>query len=133
MKKLFILALVAVAVSGCAVKYQTPRGSSTHVFWQRGIMLMVTHTCTDHGKVYQAGRGLVADIIGAEPVNIPLDPAPIGSREIQVTLQSLDQNGNAKFVFVERFQIDYYSTTSQTWTISDSGWSGGGRQARCPR
>lgn len=132
MKRLFVVwAFIAGMMSACATIH-TPTGVQRHLFFQRGIILMITHTCSDHGRLYQAGRGLVADVRGAEPANVPMVPVVFGDREIQMTFQSLDEAGRVRTVFVERFLIDDWSTTSQTWTISDSNWTGGGgRQSRC--
>jgi hypothetical protein len=134
--KIFVLALVALATSACTASIRTPYGIQQYVFWQRGIILQVTHTCTDKGRLYQAGEGLIAEIVGAEPRDIPLMPAMLGDQQIQVTLQSIDESNKAVQIFVETFHIDYYSTTAQTWIITNSrsgywGGGGGGRRSWC--
>lgn len=130
MKSLVGLFLVAVVVSGCAQRYMTPEGPRTHFFLQRGVMLQVTHTCTDRGVLYQAG-GVVVTVLGATPRNIPLDPV-LFDRNINVTFQSLDQNGNVVGTFSQRFPINQRSTTTEIWTISDGNRSGGsGKYSRC--
>lgn len=126
MKRVFLV-IFAVLASGCVV-----RTSSGRIFFlQRGIVLQLVHTCTDQARVYQAGPGLVAEVVGATPVDIALEPPVLGGREIQVTVQSIDAAGKVTGTYVEPFYIDNYSTTTQTWVIGSTGWSGGGRQARC--
>ncbi|MDO8569339.1 MAG: hypothetical protein Q7R89_00930 [bacterium] len=134
MKKLFaLLVLAMLVVSGCAT-IGAPMGRERVWFLQRGVLLQVTHTCTDHGRLYQAGVGLVANIHGAEPQEIPLGPAIWGDREIRATLQSLNAAGKVVKVYVESFSIDQYSTMAQTWLISDGGGGGNpSRHARCGR
>ena len=125
--RVFLAVLMAFAMSGCAV-----RTSSGRVFFfQRGIVLQLIHTCTDRAMVYQAGPGFVQEVVGATPVDIPLQPPVLGGRQIQVTVQSVDSAGKVTGTFVESFSIDQYSTTTQVWVIGESGWSGGGRQSRC--
>ena len=130
MRQLFILAL-AVMASGCATV-----GGRTVVFLQRGIILTVIHTCTDKAMVYQSGRGMVAEVVGATPADLLLGPAILGDREIGVTVQSF-ANGRVVGTSSMGFNIDRNSTTSQTWTISDDrtsgGWGQGMRRSRCPR
>ena len=126
---LFLLGIL----TGCTQKYIGPSGQIERAFFlQRGIMLQVVHTCTGRARLYQAG-GVVIDLIGATPRNIPLGPAIFGDDEISVTLQSLDANGNVVRTHAASFYIDQRSTTAVAWIISDSasGWSGRGRVMSC--
>jgi hypothetical protein len=127
MKRLILVAILAIVAGGCAVR----TSSGTVFFLQRGIVLQLVHTCTDRARVYQAGPGLVAEVVGATPVDIALHPPVLGGREIQVTVQSIDATGKIVGTYVETLYIDYQHTTTQVWVIGNTGWSGGGRQARC--
>ena len=133
MKRFLVVAMVAVAVAGCVARIGDPMGSRTIVFLQRGLIVQVTHTCTDLARVYQAGVGLVAEVRGAAPQEIPMGPALAGDRGIHVTIQSINPEGKVVGVYGEGFWIDHASTTAQAWAITMSGWSGGGRQSRCQR
>ncbi len=143
MKTLSSLVLGLIFLMGCTLSVGQPHrrpqyrlldlGGGAIVLAQRGMTLQVTHTCTDLGRLYQTGVGLVADIRGAEPREFFLEPAVWGDREIQVTFQSLDQNDKVVGVYAEKFNTDRTSTT-KTWIISNRRFGGsGGTHSSCPR
>mgnify|MGYP003393370309 CR=1 FL=1 len=129
MKATILAVLVAIVASGCAVR----TSSGTHYFLQRGIVLQLIHTCTDLARVYQGGRGLVSEVAGATPVDIPLDPTIPGEQMISVTVQSINTLGRVSGTYLQTLYIDSRSTTTQSWIISDGYGGGGGRQSQCPR
>lgn len=119
--------LIALLTTGCAV----PTSGGIHFFPQRGIVLALVHTCTDRAIVYNGGLP-VAEVIGAAPRRIGLDPAVFGDQRIEVMVQSISVDGKVFRTFTETFQIDYESTTTRTWVIGDqSGWYGTARHSRC--
>lgn len=127
MNKFFraLVVLVAVATSGCAT-VNTPQGSRTFVYVQRGIMLQVTHTFTDTARIYQAGSASEFSISGAMPRNVPLGPATWGDQTIYVTLQSLNELGEVVMSCSASFQIDGNSTVARTLFVGKSTVSTGG-------
>ena len=132
--RLLALLVGALVVQGCAARLMTPQGPETVVFLQRGIILQVTHTCTDFARLYQAGKGLVGNVKGVEPHEIPLEPSIWGDREITLTLQSINSSGRVVGIYVETFRISNHSTTARAWLLSSSGrwFSGGGsHHTRC--
>lgn len=131
--RLLGLGLIALLTTGCAMKYRDVDGRERRFFFlQRGIILQVTHTCTEVAQVYQAGSGLVATVRGGTPREIPLEPSIWGDQYITVTIQSIYPSGHQK-TYIESFPIDYESTTSRAWLLSDQGYSGGWhvRHTRC--
>lgn len=131
MKKVLLLALMALVSSGCAKRVTM----GTSFFLQRGVVVQLTHTCTDKAMVYQAGRGLLGEIIGAAPKDIGLEPTIWGEQYVSATVQSINAVGKVLATFTERFSIDRRSTTTQTWEIVNRGVVGGGagRRSYCPR
>lgn len=139
MKNFLVFLLLALA--GCTLSVGQPHrrpqyqildlGVGALVLAQRGIDLQVTHTCTDRGKLYQAGVGLIADIRGAEPREFFLEPAAGSKLEIHVTFQSLDQNDKIVGVYVEKFNTK--RTPVQTWVIGGRQSGSGGKHSSCPR
>jgi hypothetical protein len=127
--KLWAIGFLAFTVANCAVS--TSRGRV--LFLQRGVILQITHTCTDTAVVYQAGRGQIDVIDGATPSDVVLAPIVPGERTVSVTVQSVGAAGRVTGTYVDTFYIDQYSTTTQTWVIGGSGWTGGGRTSQCPR
>ncbi len=132
MKKIIALMIVALALSGCVVPISQGRRP---LFLQRGIVLQITHTCTDTAVVYQAGRGQIDVIDGATPIDVALGPIVPGERTISVVVQSVNAAGKVSGTYAETFYIDNYSTTTKTWIIGGSGgWAGGdGRTTQCSR
>lgn len=134
MKRLASLAIVAILATGCVARIGDPMGPRTVLFLQRGVILQVTHTCTDIARVYQAGVGLVAQIHGATPQEIPMGPALVGDRAISVTVQSVGVDGKVVGMYSDTFSIDVHSTTARSWIISSRVDRGGwGRTSRCLR
>lgn len=130
-RAIFALSLLST-LTGCA-QVMMPGGQRQRVlFLQRGVIVQVVHTCTDHGRLYQAG-GVVVDILGAEPRDIPMTPAIFGDDQISVTFQSLDASGKVVRTHSASFYVDQQSTTTQSMVISDqySGWSGRGIRLNC--
>lgn len=125
MKKVLVLCLAMLA-SGCVVRTSSGR----IFFFQRGVMLQVVHTCTDLAVVYQAGRGQVAEVVGATPADVALHPVVPGERYVNATVQSV-KDGKVVGTYTHQFYIDFDSTTSVVWTISNTGGYGGGRHDRC--
>lgn len=121
----FFLLVLSSLIGGCA----TVNGR-TVLFLQRGVILSLVHACTDSAIVYQAGVGEIGRVSGATPLQIPMQPAVMGDREIQVTVQSIDPSGKIVGTYNEEFHIDSQSTRARSWTISN-GYSGGDRQTRC--
>lgn len=133
MKRLLVATLVALVSTACATVLMPNGQSGRVIFLQRGIVLQVVHTCTDKARLHQAG-GIVMDILGAEPRDIPMVPAVFGDDRISVTLQSLDATGKVVRTHSATFQIGR-STATQQWIIGDDSgdWGGGGRHSRCRR
>lgn len=128
MKRSMLIVLLAILASSCAVTMKN--GTRLYLF-QRVLPLQVTHTCTDKAMLYQAGRGFVREIVGAAPVEVPLEPAVSGDDRISITIQSIDNSGKVLATYVEAFYLNYGSGGSQTWLITrDSGW-GSGKVSRC--
>ncbi len=112
-------ALISLVVLGaCAsATYTNPGGErTTTLFLQRGVALMVSHHCTPSALVYQAGKGLVAEINGPEPVTIPLTPTIVGEREIGLLIQST-MEGIVVSEVERSFRVDRNTTTSETWRL----------------
>lgn len=125
--RLLGLGLIALLTTGCAV----PVSGGIHFFPQRGIVLALVHTCTDRAIVYNGGLP-VAEVIGAAPMRIGLDPAVFGDRYIEVVVQSMSPQGKVLATYSGSFGIDYESTTTRTWIIGDdSGWYGHAMYSRC--
>ena len=133
MRKLFLALITLVVVAfmgGCAAR----TSGGVHFFLQRGVILQITHTCTDRAQVHQAGPGLIREVLGATPVSVGLQPAMWGDRRIHVTVQSIDDAGRVVGSYTQVFAVDSRSTTAETWTISDNrSGGGGGRYSRCSR
>ena len=131
MKRFFlVLLLVALAAAGCAVGPGYNPGLGGWAFrTSLGVFLQITHTCTDYGRLYQSGYGLVKEVVGATPQGVQLDPVGY-DREIRLTFQSLNRKGEIIATYNASFRTDQYSNQAQTWTIS-SGSVGGRKQSRC--
>ena len=125
MKKLVLLVL-ALAVTSCAVP--GPRGSRIYLF-PRGINLQLVHLCTDRAIVYQAGRGRIAEVLGAVPFDTFIDATWNSSSAVSVTVQSMKDDAVVG-TYTQEFHMGQYSGT-QTWTIGNTGSQGGGRHTRC--
>ena len=130
MKKFLLVALVALVAAGCAMGPGYNPGLGGWAFrTSRGVFLQITHTCTDYGRLYQSGYGLVKEVVGATPQGVQLDPVGY-DREVRVTFQSLNQKGEVVSTYGASFRTDGYSDQAQTWTISSRSTSVGG-QSRC--
>ena len=130
MKKFFLLLLVALAVSGCAVRMTN---GTRVIFWQRGIVLTIDHQCTDRALVYY-GATVVADMSGGVPTELALEPRVFGDDSINLTVKSVNGAGAVVGSVSYSFYIDRQSTKSWTWIISDKSRSSGGRNivtSRC--
>ncbi|PIP55455.1 MAG: hypothetical protein CO183_01655 [Candidatus Zambryskibacteria bacterium CG_4_9_14_3_um_filter_42_9] len=125
MKKLFLIIVVAGLLSGCLTRVES--SGRTIIFLQRGVVVSITHTCTEHFAVYQAGPGLIMKAQGSNPVQVPLVPALWGDQQIHVIVQSLNENGQIMGTYGQTFQVNQNSTIARSWIISNQrGWSGGG-------
>lgn len=116
--RLFASVALIWALSGCAsATYTNPGGErTTTLFLQRGVVLTVSHHCTPHAVIYQAGKGLVAEVNGPEPVTIPLIPTIVGEREIDLLIQST-MEGVVVSEDERSFRVDRNTTTSETWRL----------------
>jgi len=113
------IALVTASV-GC-IRYQPHPGAPMElaIFVQRGIMLNLTHLCTDKVRVHLAGKYFVGEVVGGEPHNIPLEPSNIGDPMIHVVFQSVDSQGKIRFTNEASFRIDSYRTTARPVIIDE--------------
>lgn len=126
--RLIGVGLIALLTAGCAVPVS---GGRIHFFPQRGIVLALVHTCTDRAIVYNGGLP-VAEVIGATPTRIGLDPAVYGDSRIEVVVQSMSADGKVFATHTASFDIDYQSTTTRTWIIGNSNtWSGSAYHTSC--
>jgi hypothetical protein len=131
MKKWFVLALLALTTSGCAVR--TSSGTTVR-FFARGLPLQITHTCTERAEVRQAGKGLIGEIVGPVPQDFYLDPVSFDSA-VSVTVQSLDDKGRVVGTYHQSFDLQNRYRLVQAWFITRENVQGGGeaRVIQCHR
>lgn len=126
-----MVVLVAVVASGCAGPGYNPGLGGWAFRSSRGVFLQITHTCTDYGRLYQSGYGLVKEVVGATPQGVQLDPVGY-DRLVAVTFQSLNKEGKVIGTYPASFWINQDAGADQ-WIISDRTTGGGGRHSQCLR
>ena len=132
MKKFLLVALVALVAAGCAMGPGYNPGLGGWAFrTSRGVFLQITHTCTDYGRLYQSGYGLVKEVVGATPQGVQLDPVGY-DYQVEVTFQSLNKEGQVVGTYAATFWVSQYTGTAQ-WIISNRSTGGGGIQSHCLR
>ena len=124
------LALALLVGSGCALTVNNRTIASVSL--QRGIDVLIIHTCSEKAYLTQAGRGFVTEIIGPSAFSQRLYPTLPGEQRISVALQSVDANNNVvSTVTLDFYVYQYGGQNSYTWTISQNYTGGSGFQSRC--
>lgn len=132
MKRFLLVVLVALVAGGCATGPGYNPGLGGWAFRaSRGVFLQITHTCTDYGRLYQSGYGLVKEVVGATPQGVQLDPVGY-DHQVEVTFQSLNKDGQVVGTYPATLWVSQYTGTAQ-WIISNRSMGGGGTQSRCLR
>ena len=130
MNKFFLVASVALVASGCAVSPRYNPGPGGWAFrTSLGVFLQITHTCTDTGRLYQSGYGMVMEVVGATPHGVQLIPVGFDGEAI-FTFRSRNWKEEIVATYSASFRTDRYSGQAQTWTISSRS-IGVGERSRC--
>lgn len=130
MNKLFSVLIIGLSLltTGCLTRIESDRSI---IFLQRGVVVSITHTCTERFRVYQAGPGMLMDVEGSNPVQVPLVPALWGDQQIHVVVQSMNENGKIVGTYGQAFWLNQNTTVARSWIISNNAWGGGDRFSQC--
>ncbi len=128
MKRLFLVALVAIAVNGCAT-IRMPNGTTQrYVMYQVGVVVRVVNNCAPLLDIERVGGVVVKGLLYGESATVPLVSTPFSgsNRRMPLTVKGYTDKNEYLGSATQTFSVSTYEgSREEVWEIDRLNLPGG--------